>query len=184
MSSGPDITEAALVKACLSGDSKSQELLYRKYSPVLYAICMRYSGNEDEAKDMLQDAFIKIFQNMDHFRFEGSFEGWIKRVTTFNCLDYFKKASNKVQMVDIEEVYNISVDESASQNIESKQLYNALQKLPSGYRTVFNLFALEGFGHSEIAEMMGISENTSKSQLFKARKMLQGMLQLKTQGIG
>lgn len=179
----PDITESVLVKSCLNGDARSQEALYRKYSPVLYAICMRYAGNEDEAKDMLQDAFIKIFQNMGNFRFEGSFEGWLKRVTTFNCLDYYKKSSSKIKHVDIDEVYHIQVEESATHKIESKQLYLALQKLPGGYRTVFNLFALEGFGHHEIAEMLGISENTSKSQLFKARKMLQSMLQLKTQGI-
>lgn len=179
----PDITESVLVKACLKGDSRSQEALYKRYSPALYAICMRYAGNEDEAKDMLQDAFIKIFQNLGNFRFEGSFEGWLKRVTTFNCLDHYKKSASKMKMVDIEEVYDVHVEESVSHKIESKQLYQALQKLPAGYRTVFNLFALEGFGHHEIAEMLGVSENTSKSQLFKARKMLQGMLQLKTQGI-
>lgn len=184
MGAQPDITESELVKDCLKGSSKAQALLYQKYSGVLYAICLRYAGNSDEAKDMLQDAFIKIFLNLGNFRFEGSFEGWIKRVTTFNCLDHLKKAENKVQMVDIENVYHLQVAETASHQIQSKQLYAALQQLPTGYRTVFNLFALEGFGHHDIAEMLGISESTSKSQLFKARKMLQQMLNLNTEKVG
>jgi RNA polymerase sigma-70 factor (ECF subfamily) len=168
-----DITESELVKACLNGNAKSQQALYQKYAPVMYAICLRYCGNPDNAKDMLQESFIKLFESLNNFRFQGSFEGWSKRIAVTTCLDFIKKLKKEPFADELDQHVEIGADDTVYPQLAMKDLLALLQSLPVGYRTVFNLYAIEGYNHGQIAELMGISENTSKTQLFKARKMLQ-----------
>ena len=171
-----DITEKDLVQACLRQDGKAQTQLYKKYSPVMFAICLRYSANPDNAKDMLQEAFIRVFDRLDKFRFEGSFEGWLKRVAVTTCLDFNKKLKIEPYSEEIDNFTHLGAEAGVLSQMGANDLINLLQKLPVGYRTVFNLFAIEGYGHAEIAQMLEINENTSKTQLFKARKMLQAFV--------
>lgn len=142
----------------------------------MFAVCMRYAGNRENASDMLQESFIKVFDGLKNFRFEGSFEGWIKRVAVNTCLDFNKKIKNEPFNEELENFTHLGESESISTGLNANDLILLLQRLPLGYRTVFNLFAIEGYSHQEIAAQLNVSENTSKTQLFKARKMLQNML--------
>lgn len=173
-----DITEKELVQRCLSGEKTAQQQLYTRYSSTLYAICMRYARNTENAKDLLQESFIKVFDGLTYFRFEGSFEGWARRVAVNTCLDFNKKLKNEPFKEELEDHVQIGEGEKITNRLQANDLIALLQKLPPGYRTVFNLYAIEGYSHLEIAESLGISESTSKTQLFKARKMLQGLLKL------
>ena len=168
--------EHQLLRQCIAGDRKAQQGLYDLFAPTVYAICMRYMGNSDDAKDMLQDTMVKFYQKAGEFRFQGSLEGWVKRIGVNACLDQLKR--NKAKFTtDIENAFGLSGDVNAAQTLETKDLMRLLGTLPDGYRTVFNLYAIEGFSHGEIATLLNISENTSKSQLFKARKWLQAKLE-------
>lgn len=168
-----DITESELVKACLEGNAPAQQALYQKYAPVMYAICLRYCGSTDNAKDMLQESFIKLFESLKNFRFQGSFEGWTRRIAVTTCLDFIKKLKHQPYADELENHTNLGVEAAVFPALGMKDLLALLQTLPVGYRTVFNLYAIEGYNHGQIAELMGISENTSKTQLFKARRILQ-----------
>ncbi|NBP04871.1 MAG: RNA polymerase sigma factor [Bacteroidetes bacterium] len=168
-----DITESELVKACLEGNALAQQALYQKYAPVMYAICLRYCGSPDNAKDMLQESFIKLFESLKNFRFQGSFEGWTKRIAVTTCLDFIKKLKQEPYAEELENHTHLGVEATVFPALGMKDLLALLQTLPVGYRTVFNLYAIEGYNHGQIAELMGISENTSKTQLFKARRLLQ-----------
>lgn len=168
--------EHQLLRQCIAGDRKAQQGLYDLFAPTVYAICMRYMGNSDDAKDMLQDTMVKFYQKAGEFRFQGSLEGWVKRIGVNACLDQLKR--NKAKFTtDIENAFGLSGDVNVAQPLETKDLMRLLGTLPDGYRTVFNLYAIEGFSHGEIATLLNISENTSKSQLFKARKWLQAKLE-------
>lgn len=137
---------------------------------------MRYARNAENARDLLQEAFIKVFEGLKYFRFEGSFEGWLKRVAVNTCLDFNKKLKSEPFNEELDTHLHLGEQEKISAGLNIRDLVSMLQKLPVGYRTVFNLYAIEGYSHLEIADALGISENTSKTQLFKARKMLQAML--------
>ncbi|MSP09052.1 MAG: RNA polymerase sigma factor [Flavobacteriaceae bacterium] len=168
--------EHQLLRQCIAGDRKAQQGLYDLFAPTVYAICMRYMGNSDDAKDMLQETMVKFYQKAAEFRFQGSLGGWVKRIGVNACLDQLKR--NKAKFTtDIENAFGLSGDVNAAQPLETKDLMRLLGTLPVGYRTVFNLYAIEGFSHGEIATLLSISENTSKSQLFKARKWLQSKLE-------
>ncbi len=165
-----------MLRQCIAGDRKAQQGLYDLFAPTVYAICMRYMGNSDDAKDMLQETMVKFYQKAAEFRFQGSLGGWVKRIGVNACLDQLKR--NKAKFTtDIENAFGLSGDVNAAQPLETKDLMRLLGTLPVGYRTVFNLYAIEGFSHGEIATLLSISENTSKSQLFKARKWLQSKLE-------
>lgn len=177
MSTAKTETEKRLIEGCLKGDVKVQESFYHRYADTMYAICLRYSSNQDEAKDFLQAGFIKIFNNLDRFRFTGSLEGWMKRIMVNNALEQLRKKMRFSQMDSIDDV-QASV-QGVSENmhgLEVSDLLSQISKLPSGYRTVFNLYVMEGYSHKEISEELGINIGTSKSQLSKARTMLQRML--------
>jgi RNA polymerase sigma-70 factor (ECF subfamily) len=176
MTSKETANESILVAACLKGDKAAQHQFYLKYSPMLFAICKRYAHDEDLAKDMFQEAMIKIFQKLADFRFEGSFEGWMKRVCVNQCLDILKKSKAKFNDSLSDDHLDLPSSTDIISDIHAKNLMSLLSKLPVGYRTVFNLFAIEGYSHAEIAGMLNISENTSKSQMFKARKWLQNQI--------
>jgi RNA polymerase sigma factor (sigma-70 family) len=168
--------EQELIKSCIDGLPSAQNQLYQLFSSKLFAICCRYASSDDQAKDMFQESLIRIFQKLPDFRFEGSFEGWMKRITVNQCLDAIRKDKSKL-FDDLESNESVEVQfNTAADQLQANDLLKLLSKLPLGYRTVFNLYAIEGFTHQEIASSLGISESTSKTQLFKARKWLQQRL--------
>jgi RNA polymerase sigma factor (sigma-70 family) len=178
MSTGKTEKEKRLVEGCLIGDAKIQRTFYEKYADTMYAICLRYSSNQDEAKDFLQAGFIKIFDNLDRFRFTGSLEGWMKRIMVNNALEQLRKKMRFSKMASIDDVV-LQDERGVTHNmhgLEVNDLLEVISKLPTGYRTVFNLYVLEGYSHKDIGEELGINVGTSKSQLSKARNMLQERL--------
>lgn len=170
------ITEEALLTGCINGNRKMQEELYRIFSPKMFAICMRYCSNYQEAEDLLQEGFIKVFGNISRFRNEGSFEGWMKRIFVNTAIEGFRKNHFLNNMMEVEEMKNDIVQEDDFHQLSAADLLRMVQALSPGYRTVFNLYAIEGYNHQEIADMLGISVGTSKSQLARARYILQKMV--------
>lgn len=172
------ISEQKIVEECIAGKRLAHNLLYRKYASKMLGVCMRYCKNKQEAEDVLQDGFIKVFFNIKNFRKEGSFEGWIRKIMINTALNNYQsnlKHSNHSDIDDIEEFYNFTENEenfNSGKILPNNQLMRIIQSLPCGYRMVFNLYGIEGYTHKEIAGLLNISENTSKSQLSKARKFL------------
>jgi RNA polymerase sigma-70 factor (ECF subfamily) len=171
-----------IIDGCLSGSRRDQELLYRRYSPRLYAVCLQYSGNTEEARDVLQEGFIKIFENLSHFSHEGSFEGWMRRIIVNTALERYR---NRYYLNRVDDIEGVSEPEAEPDTddfagLEAYDLLNMIMELPPKYRMVFNLYAIEGYSHKEIGEMMGISEGTSKSNLSRAREILQKKVMILT----
>lgn len=151
-----------------------QEELYNRFAPKMYAVCLRYANNSDDAQDLLQEGFIKVYKNLHRFRAEGSFEGWVRRVFVNSSIEHFRKKSAKLStMSDKEENTIEDSDITALDNLAAKDIINLIQDLSPGYRTVFNLYVVEGYAHKEIGELLNISEGTSKSQLARAKAILQ-----------
>jgi len=174
--SNQNIPESDIIKGCIEGDRRMQETLYNRFSSKMYAVCLRYATNAAEAEDILQEGFIKIFKKMDTFRSEGSFEGWIRRIFVNTAIEHFRRRKYLTPVTEKEEntiegKYISVLDELAEQDI-----LNLVQQLSPGYRTVFNMYVVEGFTHKEIGDMLGISEGTSKSQLSRAKVILQDMV--------
>lgn len=167
------MTERQIIEGCKKGDRDCEYLLYKKYGGKLLSICRRYARNEMEAEDWFQDGFIRVFKCMDQYRFEGSFEGWMRRVVVTTVLKKFQKKSFKNEITGAEYIPDISVEPEVFSKLEEETLLALVAGLPDGYRVVFNLFAIEGFSHREIANELDIQESTSRSQLTKARKLLQ-----------
>lgn len=168
------MTEDELIKACIENNNRAQKSLFDEFSPRLLGVCLRYAQDRDEAQDMLQDGFIKIFQKLKAYSGTGSFAGWMHRTMVNTCLDFIRKNSKYKYSVEIEKAeYLVHDNETALSNIRTKELLELIQQLPEGYRVVFNMFAIEGYGHKEIAKELNITENTSKSQFRKARLKLQ-----------
>lgn len=174
--------ERDIIDGCLSGSRRDQELLYRRNAPKLYTVCLQYAGNTEEARDVLQEGFIKIFENLSHFSHEGSFEGWMRRIIVNTALERYRTRYylNKVDDIDgvTEPVAEPDTDDFAG--LEACDLLNMIMELPPKYRMVFNLFAIEGYSHREIGDMLGISEGTSKSNLSRARDILQKKVRILT----
>jgi RNA polymerase sigma factor (sigma-70 family) len=166
-------TDEQIIIGCIKGDRKYQELLYKKFSPKMYAVCFRYAAEPNEAQDMLQEGFIRIYKNIDRFRHEGSFEGWVRRIFVNTALEIIRKKGNMYVVHDAENIKRESGDENSLQLLMKEDLMGMVQSLSAGYRTVFNLYAIEGFSHKEIGKMLNITEGTSKSQLARARQLLQ-----------
>lgn len=164
-----------IIKGCLAGDRRDQELLYRRYASKLYAVCLQYSGNDEEARDILQEGFIKIFEHLGHYKHEGSFEGWIRRITVNTALEKFRSRHNLYRVDDIDTIQepDSEPDNNDYAGLEAKDLLEIIRELPPKYRMVFNLYAIEGYSHKEISSMVKISEGTSKSNLSRARIILQ-----------
>lgn len=173
--------EKKLIQACIKEDKSAQKALYDLFSAKMYFVCLRYARHEAEAQDILQDAFIKVFDKLDSFRFNGSFEGWVRRIMVNTALNYCRKSTYKYENIGIEDYQDKVVNSKAISRLSEQELFALIQQLPDGYRMVFNLYIIEGYSHKEIAEMLSISENTSRSQLAKARKWMQNVLEkLKT----
>ena len=151
-----------------------QEELYNRFAPKMYAVCLRYANNTDDAQDLLQEGFIKVYRNLHRFRAEGSFEGWIRRVFVNSSIEHFRKKAILLSSVSDKEENTIeNADISALDSMAEKDIIRLIQELSPGYRTVFNLYVVEGYSHKEIGEKLGISEGTSKSQLARAKAILQ-----------
>ena len=166
-------TEAEIISGCISGERKFQEILYHTYSSKMFSVCLRYANEYAGAEDLLQDGFIKVFNNIQKFRSEGSFEGWIRRIFVNNSIEYFRKKSNLYVVQETEALTYEYYDDNAVQKLMKEDLMKIIQSLSVGYRTIFNLYAIEGYSHKEIAELLNITEGTSKSQLARARYLLQ-----------
>jgi RNA polymerase sigma-70 factor (ECF subfamily) len=170
-----------LIRECIDGKRKAYSQLFQQYAPVMLGVCMRYCKNRIDAEDVMQDGFIKVFGQIHKFRREGSFEGWIKRIMINAAIDNYQSNLKHAFHEDVDEITqsddfaeNVDGDDDLpdEMNIPHKKLMEMIQELPDGYRVVFNLYAIENFNHKEIATLLGISENTSKTQLLKARKTL------------
>lgn len=181
--------ELSIIEGCKAGKRRYQNRLYSMYSRSLFSICLRYSKNKEEAEDLLQDCFIKIFEHIHEYRGEGSFEGWMKRIVINSSISRFKKNSKLQTISGLEGFEEMARDDDKDaeesiliSDVQAQWILDAIQELPSGYNHVFNLHIFEGYTHKEIGQMMGISENTSKSQLSKARKHLQNKLSFLMEG--
>jgi RNA polymerase sigma-70 factor (ECF subfamily) len=167
-----------LIEGCKHGHAKSQKLLYQKFAPTLMAICMRFTHNETDAEDLLQEAFIRIFLSLECFKGKGSFEGWLKRITVNCAINQYKKKEKIKETMVVEQLNeNMEVTIGTEAPIPYEILLAMIQRLPVGYRTVFNLSAIDGYSHEQIAEMTGISYSSVASQLFRAKKTLQKAIQ-------
>ena len=178
------ISDQKLIEGCIEGKRKSFNLLYKKYAAVMLGVCMRYCRDSQEAEDILQEGFIKVFSRIDQFRMEGSFEGWIKRVMINTAVNHYHKNLKHANHSDIDKiedyyVVNDQMNEDVSstpQGLSRDKLLELIRNLPKGYQMVFNLYAIEGYSHQEIADILDVSVNTSKSQLFKARRYLKNLI--------
>lgn len=166
----------SILAQCIERQPKAQKQLFDLLSPKMFAVCLRYAKDTDEAKDILQEGFIKVFNNLERFEHKGSFEGWVKRIFINTSIEYYRKGLRENMVDSIDDVAERPIDAYTLSALKAADLMNLVNRLPKGYKTVFNLFAIEGFKHEEIAQMLNISENTSKSQLHKARLFLQELV--------
>ena len=167
--------ERELVQACKRRDRKAQEATFKRFAGKMMAVCKRYLGSGPLAEDVLMEGFMKVFTKIELFQEQGSFEGWIRRIMVNEALMALRK-EGKMKFQDTDFGYEIGQVEDAYMNLQLEELNKLIESLPLGYKTVFNLYAIEGYNHQEIAEMLGIQEGTSKSQLSRARGLLQQKL--------
>ena len=165
--------DALLVQECLKGKPRAQKALFDKFAPKMLAVCARYMKDQAETEDVFQIGMVKVFNKLSDFKAEGPLEGWIRRIMVNSCLDQLRKNQRFVTDKNIDDVsYRIEVKVEISSQLMAEDLIVLIQKMPAGYRVVFNLFAIEGYSHQEIAEQLNISESTSKSQYLRARAYL------------
>src|SRR5215213_2397440 len=170
-------TESDLIEGCIRGDRKMQYELYELFSPKMYGVCLRYAANSEEAEDILQEGFIKVFKKMSSYRGEGSFEGWIRRIFVNTAIEQFRKKTYLQPITEQEENSIEGKYISVLDNLAEKDIIKLIQQLSPGYRTVFNMYVVEGYTHKQIADALNISEGTSKSQLSRAKLILQDLVQ-------
>ena len=171
------MTEEAILKGCLQNEAASQRELYHRYSPKMLSVCYRFAQNREDAEDMLQEGFIKVFSQIHTFENRGAFEGWIRRIVVHTCINILKKNKRFNESVDIIHATAVQVrEESVPSIIQAKQVVECIRMLPIGYRTVLNLYAIEGYSHREIAMALDIEESTSRSQYTRAKAMLEEIL--------
>ncbi|NJN41910.1 MAG: RNA polymerase sigma factor [Flammeovirgaceae bacterium] len=168
--------ETELIEGCRRHDQHAQRNVYEKYSGKMMALCCRYIKDRMNAEDVLVKSFMKVFEHINQFKGEGSFEGWMRRIVVNESLSYLRKNKSMYLETDIEAADYQPNYESLGGQLEADDLMNLINELPTGYRIVFNLYAIDGYSHKEIADELGISENTSKSQLSRARAQLQRQL--------
>lgn len=170
--------DTLLVKECAKGSSKAQRALFDKFAPKMMAVCLRYVKGKQEAEDVLQDGFVKVFQKIVEFKMEGSLEGWIRRIMVNTALDSIRKNKKLLDDIQVEEVqYKVSFTDHGFDEMHVQVLQDLIEAMPDGYRVVFNMFAIEGYSHKEIADTLGVTENTSKSQYSRARAFLRTQLE-------
>src|SRR6187399_1573150 len=171
------MTEEQMLAGCLQNDAASQDALYSRFSPRMLGVCYRFAKNREDAEDMLQEGFIKVFTQLHQYRNEGALEGWIRRIIVHTCINILKKNKKFADSVDIIHANSIHIKEDMIPSImQAKQVVECIRLLPLGYRTVLNLYAIEGYSHKEIAKMLEIEESTSRSQYTRAKAMLEEIL--------
>ena len=171
------MTEEVLLQGCIVNDASAQQELYQRYSPKMLSVCFRYAKNREDAEDMLQEGFIKVFSQITKFEKRGSLEGWILRIMVHTCINHLKKNKKFNDNVDLAYAGNIVIREDYIPSIiQAKQIVETIRTLPIGYRTVLNLYAIEGYSHKEIGQLLDIEESTSRSQYTRAKSMLEELL--------
>ncbi|MEY3324063.1 MAG: RNA polymerase sigma factor [Chitinophagaceae bacterium] len=171
------MTEEVILEGCLRNDPNAQRELYNQYSPKMLAVCYRYAHNREDAEDMLQEGFIKVFLQLRTFENRGSFEGWIRKIIVHTCINILKKNKKFNESVDLIHASSVQIrEESVPAVVQVKQIVESIRSLPIGYRTVLNLFAIEGYSHREISQLLDIEESTSRSQFTRAKSMLEDLL--------
>jgi len=170
------LSEESIIRECLRGSVQSQKHLYERYAGKMYAVCLRYARSSADAADILQEGFVKVFTKLEQFNFQGSFEGWVRRIMVNTALRTYQRQRFDFEQSGYERLPDMPVDADALASLSEKELLALIAKLPDGYRVVFNLVAIEGYSHAEAAEMLGIQESTSRSQLTKARRWLMEQL--------
>lgn len=170
------LTEKDLLQQCLEGNHNAQKEVFEMYASKMMSVCMRYGRHRLESEEIMQDGFVKVFTNLHKFEYKGSFEGWVRRIMVNTALKLVSKKSFKDEQIGLHGYREKSVDPMVFSKMSADELLSLVDKLPKGYGTVFNLYVLDGLCHREIAESLGIKESTSRSQLVKARNMLQNMI--------
>ena len=171
------MTEEVLIQGCLRNEPSSQQELYYRYSPKMLSVCYRYAKSREDAEDMLQEGFIKVFTQIHQFQHRGALEGWIRRIIVHTCINNLKKNKKFSDSVDIIHAASVPVrEENIPSILQAKQVVECIRLLPMGYRTVLNLYAIEGYSHKEIAAILDIEESTSRSQYTRAKAMLEDIL--------
>ncbi|MFO7997360.1 MAG: RNA polymerase sigma factor, partial [Bacteroidales bacterium] len=166
-------SDAEIVKGCQQNDRKYQEILYRRFARMMYGICLSYANNRAQAQDILHEAFLKIFKGISGYKGEGSLEGWIRRIVTHTAIDQLRKDARLGNyLTDTAEAPEVAIPETALGQMQAKEILKQVSRLPAGARAIFNLYALEGYTHREIALELDISEGTSRSQYSRARNLL------------
>jgi RNA polymerase sigma factor (sigma-70 family) len=171
--------EPALIADVKRGEAKAQKVLYERFAPTMFAVCCRYAPDNDTAKDLLQDGFVKVFMKIDSYAGTGSFEGWMRRVFVTTCLEFLRQNNALKFAASIDDQVVQVADNQASvlDHLSANELMLLINGLPDGYRTVFNMYVVEGYSHAEIAQMLGVSEVTSRTQYMRARNILQVLIQ-------
>lgn len=168
-----ELSDDDLIRGCRENSRKIQEMLYRRYAKTMFNICLLYENDRDKAKDILQEAFIKIFRNIGNFNRNGSLKGWMRKIVTNTAIDHYRKNYGEAQFIPIENIIPpFSDEESVNSILNTKDIISQVNRLPDGAKMIFQLFAIEGYSHKEIAELLNISEGTSKSQTNRAKQLL------------
>ncbi len=171
------MTEEFIIAGCLHNDPSAQRELYNRFSPKMLSVCYRFGHSREDAEDMLQEGFIKVFTQIHTFQNKGAFEGWIRRIIVHTCINFLKKYKKFNESVDLEFADFLHIKEETIPSImQAKQVTECIRLLPIGYRTVLNLYAIEGYSHREISIMLDIEESTSRSQYTRAKSMLENIL--------
>lgn len=172
------MTDEELVKACIQNSQTAQVQLFKRFSRKMMGLCLRYADDSLEARDILQDGFIKVFNSLQTFQYAGSLEGWIRRIMVNTALDNYRRNRKRKYAVELdsEDAMELKEENAIAEEMTGEYLLRLVKALPEGYRLVFNMFAIEGYSHQEIADQLGISVNTSKSQYARARAYLQKAL--------
>lgn len=165
--------EQKMVRGCQKGRPEYQEALYNRFYGKMFGVCLRYTQNKESAEDVLQDGFIKVFRNIHKYSGKGSLEGWIRRIMVNTALELHRKHASMFPVTDLNDALDADSGHDLVAEMNEEEILRLIRELPRGYRTIFNLYAIEGYNHREISEMLGISEGTSKSQLARARQTLQ-----------
>jgi len=171
------MTEESIIKGCLQKDPLAQRELYNQFSSKMLSVCYRFAQNREDAEDMLQEGLVKVFSQIHTFQNKGAFEGWIRRIIVHTCINFLKRNKKFSDHVDIENAFYLQVkEESIASIMQAKQVIDCIRLLPIGYRTVLNLYAIEGYSHKEVGELLDIGESTSRSQYTRAKVMLENIL--------
>jgi RNA polymerase sigma-70 factor (ECF subfamily) len=164
-----------IIEGCIRGERIAQDKLYKQFSSLLFGICLRYAGNRMEAQDVLQEVFVKIYNNIGSYNHEGSFEGWLRRIAVNTSITNYRKNLKHAFQKDVDDLMKTQEEPATFEDFEytAEEMMQCIERLPLGYKTIFNMYVIEGFMHKEISEMLNIDVNTSKSQLSRAKNYLQ-----------